>query len=84
MVTGDVARVEGADPRLRVVVGLGGDGVGVVWWKDLLVVVVLEKVKKMELFLELEFEEGKRLGLGIFFCDMVMGEGVMVGLGDGR
>ena len=38
----------------------------------------------MELFLELEFEEGKRLGLGIFFCDMVMGEGVMSSLGDGR
>ena len=32
MVAGDVARVEGAGPRLRMVVSLGGDGVGVVWW----------------------------------------------------
>ena len=47
MVVGDVAGVEGASLRLRVVVGLGGDGVGVVWWKDLLMVVVLEKVKEM-------------------------------------
>ena len=45
MVTGDIVRVEGAGPRLMVVAGLGGDGVGVVWWKNLLVEVVLEKVK---------------------------------------
>ena len=47
MVARDVAGVEGAGPRLRVVASLGGDGVGVVWRKDLLVVVVLEKVKEM-------------------------------------
>ena len=40
MVAGDRTRVEGVGPRLRVVAGLGGDGVGVVWWKDLLVVVI--------------------------------------------
>ena len=34
--------------------------------------------------MELEFEgEGKGLGLG-FFCEMVMGEGVMSGVGDRR
>ena len=47
MIAGDITGVEGADPRLRVVADLGGDGVGVVWWKDFLVVVVLEKVKEM-------------------------------------
>ena len=47
MVTEDVARVEGVGPRLRVVAGLGRDGMDVVWWKDLLVVVVLKKVKEM-------------------------------------
>ena len=36
-----------ADLELRVVAGLGGDGVEMVWWKDLLVMVVLEKVKEM-------------------------------------
>ena len=30
---------------------LNGDGVGGVWWKDLLVEVVLEKVKEMVKFL---------------------------------
>ena len=47
MIIRDIARVEGAGPRLRVVAGLGEDGVGIVRWKDLLVVVVLEKVKEM-------------------------------------
>ena len=47
MVAVDITEVEGADPRLRVVADLSVDGVGVVWWKDLLVVVVLEKVKEM-------------------------------------
>ena len=47
MVTRDIFGVEGDGPRLRVVAGLGGDGVGVASWKDLLVEVVLEKVKEM-------------------------------------
>ena len=38
MVTGDIAGVEGADPKLRVVVGLGEDGVEVILWRDLVVV----------------------------------------------
>ena len=50
IVTRDVAGVEGPSHRLRVLVSLGGDGVGVVWWKDLLVVVFLKKVKEMELY----------------------------------
>ena len=33
--------------ELMVVLFSGGDGLGVVWWKDLLVEVVLEKVKEM-------------------------------------
>ena len=47
MVVRDVTGVEGASPRLRMVADLGEDGVEVVWWKGLLVVVVLEKVKEM-------------------------------------
>ena len=47
MVAGDIAGAEGASPRLRVVVGLGEDRVEVVWWKSLLVEVVLKKVKEM-------------------------------------
>ena len=47
MVTRDITGVEGAGLELKVVVGLGEDGVEVVWWKDLLVMVVLKKVKKM-------------------------------------
>ena len=47
MIVGDVVGAEGVGPRLRVVAGLGEDGVGIVRWKDLLVVVVLEKVKEM-------------------------------------
>ena len=47
MVARDIVRVERASLRLRVVASLGGDGVEVVWWKDLLVIVVLEKVKEM-------------------------------------
>ena len=47
MVARDINGVEGTGPRLWVVAGLGRDGVGVVWRKDLLVVVVLEKVKEM-------------------------------------
>ena len=38
----DITRVERAGPRLRVVASLGRDGVEVVWWKNLLVVVVGE------------------------------------------
>ena len=47
MVIGDIAREEGVGPRLRVVASLGEDGVEVVWWKGLLVEVVLVKVKEM-------------------------------------
>ena len=47
MIAGDVGEVEGAGARHRVVADLSGDGVGVVCWKDLLVVVVLEKVKEV-------------------------------------
>ena len=47
MVARDIVEVEGIGPSLRVVAGLGKDGVRVVWWKGLLVVVVLEKVKEM-------------------------------------
>ena len=47
MVTRDINGIEGASLELEVVVGLGEDGVEVVWWKDLLVMVVQEKVKEM-------------------------------------
>ena len=46
VIAGMVAGVEGAGPRLRVMSGLGGDGVGVIWWKDLLVEVIFDKVKE--------------------------------------
>jgi len=47
VVTVDVSREEVDGLELEVVAGLGRDGVEVVWWKDLLVIVVLEKVKEM-------------------------------------
>ena len=47
IVTGDVAREEVDDLRLEVVDSLYGDGVEVVWWKDLLVMVVLEKIMEL-------------------------------------
>ena len=47
IVAGDVVEVEGADLELELVADLGEDEVEVVWWKDLWVVVVLEKVKEM-------------------------------------
>ena len=47
MVAGDIIEVEGVGPRLRVAAGLGEHEVEVVWWKGLLVEVVLEKVKEM-------------------------------------
>jgi len=52
-----VAGHEGIEERVKVMVlelmvvlFSGGDGLGVVWWKDLLVEVVLEKVKEMVKF----------------------------------
>ena len=41
MVTRDVVGVKDASLELEVVASLGEDGVEVVWWKDLWVVVVL-------------------------------------------
>ena len=40
MVTGDIAGVEGAGPKLRLVVGRGEDEGEVVLWRDLVVVEV--------------------------------------------
>ena len=50
MVAGYIAGVERASLELEVADGLGEDGVEVVWWKYLLVIVVLEKVKEMVKF----------------------------------
>jgi len=47
IVIGEVAIKEELSPYPSMVDGLGKGGVGVVWWKDLLVVVVLEKVKEV-------------------------------------
>ena len=47
MIAGDISRVEGASLEFEVVASLGEDGVEVVWWKDLWVLVILEKVKEM-------------------------------------
>ena len=38
MVAGDIAGVEGAGPKLRLVAGLGKDEVEVILWRDLVVV----------------------------------------------
>ena len=46
MVTGDIVRVKRACLELKVVTDLGEDGVEVGWWKDLCVVVVLDKVRR--------------------------------------
>ena len=50
MVIRDIIGVEGAGLELEVVASLGEDGLRLVWWKDLWVVVVLEKVKEMVRF----------------------------------
>ena len=47
MIAGDVAGAEGDGLRHRLVASQDEDGVEVVWWKGLLMVVVLQKVMDM-------------------------------------